>query len=65
MWNKIKNHDDLPFLIVWTIVLALAVVVICTDIAAGATGTYETCLGGQHVEIRNEVIEGTPNTIIT
>lgn len=58
MWNKIKNHDDLPFLIVWTIVLALAVVVACTDIA-GASDADAACSGGQLVDLQREVHEVT------
>lgn len=55
MWNRIKNHDDLPFMIVWTIVLILTVVVVCMDLAAAATVSNDAYSGGQSAELWNAV----------
>lgn len=58
MWNKLKNHDDLPFFTVWAVVLIVACVVLLVVPAAGAQGS-ETCSGGVNVELQGEVYEIT------
>jgi hypothetical protein len=59
MWNKMKNHDDFPFLTLWVVVLAMIVVAFLVAPAAGAQGSDQTCSGGQQVDLQREVYEIT------
>jgi len=60
VFKKFKNIEDLLFIILWTVVLAITIVVLFIVPSADAQNSNEQiCLGGVHVELQNNVYEVT------
>lgn len=60
MFKKFKNVEDLPFIILWAVVLAIAIVVLFIAPSADAQSSSEqVCSGGLHTELQGDVYEIT------